>query len=98
MPQLIDNWISPEEMVRSRAWREGYESFRRGEPPVFSGRGAKSLAYEYGRQTAAYLRGRGERLLPVPTTRPLYSPYVPPLAAALRDCLASEAPPPPGAG
>ena len=74
-------------MVRSRAWREGYESFRRGKDPAFIGPRSKSLAYEYGRLTAAYLAGRGQRLDRVPTTRPLYNAYLPQLTDALLRCV-----------
>ena len=75
-------------MVRSRAWRQGYESFRLGQPPEFIGRGTKSLAYEYGRLTAAFLSGQGQRLRRVSTTRPINEHYVPQFADALMQCAA----------
>ncbi|MEO1138728.1 MAG: hypothetical protein AAFW87_04650 [Pseudomonadota bacterium] len=83
MPQHASNWIRAQDMVRSRTWRQGYESFRLGEPPKFDGHKSKCLSYEYGRLTAALLSSEGERLLQVPTTRPLYDTYVPYLAEAL---------------
>ena len=86
MTQLRDNWIGAQDMVRSRAWREGYESYRRGEPPGFSGRRSQVLAYEYGRLTAAFLKGEGEQLLRVSPYRPVNRHYVPYLAAALTRC------------
>ena len=87
MTQLKDHWVKAEDMVRSRAWRQGYESFRLGEPPDFAGHRSKSLAYEYGRLCAAYLQGEGEQLLRVSTTRPINEHYVPQLAEALLRCL-----------
>ncbi len=90
MTQLRDHWVTAEDMVRSRAWREGYESFRLGEPPVFAGRGRKSLAYEYGRQVAAYLKGRDNRLVRVSTTRPVNEHYIPALTDALTQLVGSS--------
>lgn len=95
MPQLKDHQVTAVAMVRSRAWRQGYESFRLGQPPEFTGRRNKSLAYEYGRLTAAYLRGRGEQLRRVSTTRPINEHYVPQLAEALVRCVADEIGPQP---
>ena len=71
-------------MVRSKAWRMGYESCRLGEPPEYLGPRAKALAYEYGRLTAAYLEGEGVRLKRVTPTRPVNDAYVPHLAEALQ--------------
>lgn len=89
MPQLRDHLVTAEAMVRSRAWRQGYESFRLNQPPEFIGRGTKSLAYEYGRLTAAFLLGEGERLRRVSTTRPINDHYVPHFADALMQCTGS---------
>lgn len=83
MPQIIDNLVSPQDMVRSRSWRVGYESYRRGKDPEFDGHRSKCLAYEYGRLTAAWLRSEGQQLLQIPVNRPLYDPYIPHLAEAL---------------
>lgn len=69
MSQIRDRMVMAEAMVRSRAWREGFESFRLGDQPEYLDRGRQSLAYEYGRLTAAYLAGRGERLPRIPTGR-----------------------------
>lgn len=87
MTQLRETPVTAEAMVRSRAWREGYESFRLGETPRFVGRGDKTLAYEYGRLTAAYLRGQGVFLVRLPVARPLGDLHVPRLAAALMACV-----------
>jgi hypothetical protein len=70
MTQIADTIVSAEAMVRSRAWREGYESFRLRLPPDYAHRGRHTLAYEYGRQTAAWLKGRDEPLPRVPANRP----------------------------
>ncbi|MEL7252561.1 MAG: hypothetical protein AAGL23_00195 [Pseudomonadota bacterium] len=83
MAQLYSYWVRPEDMIRSRAWRMGYESYRLGEAPDYLGPRAKALAYEYGRLTAAYLKGEGVRLKRVTPTRPVNDAYVPDLAAAL---------------
>lgn len=83
MAQHVNNWVTAQDMVRSRTWRQGYESFRLAQPPKFDGHRSKCLSYEYGRLTAALLRSEGQRLLQVPTTRPLYETYVPYLAKAL---------------
>lgn len=97
MTQVRDHWVTAEDMVRSRAWRQGYESFRLGDAPEFDGRGRKSLAYEYGRLTAAYLQGRGQHLRRVSPARPLNEHYVPDLAVALTRCLEENADALPGA-
>ncbi|MEM8774997.1 MAG: hypothetical protein AAGF53_08180 [Pseudomonadota bacterium] len=83
MPQIRDTKVTPQDMVRSRSWRIGYESFRKGEKPEFDGHRSKCLSYEYGRLTAAWMRSEGQQLLQVPTTRPIYDAYVPHLADAL---------------
>jgi len=83
MTQLLNHWVTAEDMVRSRTWREGYESFRLGQPPVFGTHGSKSLAYEYGRLAAAFLRGQDQHLVRVSTTRPINEHYVRQLADAL---------------
>ncbi|MEM7073513.1 MAG: hypothetical protein AAGA28_18340 [Pseudomonadota bacterium] len=70
-------------MVRSRAWRRGYESFRLGEPPSFDGHRSKCLCYEYGRLTAALMRGEGQQLLLISARRPMFDGYVPSLVDAL---------------
>lgn len=92
MPQLRDHWVTAEDMVRSRAWRAGYESYRLGQPPEFTGRRSQSLAYEYGRLAAAYLQAEGQQLLRVSTTRPINEHYVPQLAEALVRCLETSDP------
>lgn len=89
MAQLRDNWISAQDMVRSRAWREGYEAFRRGEPLDFAGPKSKTLAYEYGRFTAAYLKAEGERLPLITSRRPINEAHVDRMAAAMLTVLAS---------
>ena len=86
MPQFHNNWVSARDMVRSRAWRHGYEDFRLGAPLVFSGHRSKALAYEYGRLTAAYLQSCGQQLIRISTTRPISEVYVPDLAKALEQC------------
>ena len=86
MTQLRETTVTPEAMVRSRAWRLGYESYRLKEEPSFVGRGDKTLAYEYGRLTAAYLQGKGEFLNRLPVARPLPEHLVPRYADALRAC------------
>lgn len=83
MPQVNDTRIPPEAMVRSRAWRMGYESCRLGQPPEFIPRGDKTLAYEYGRLTAAFLKGEEAPLPRVPVARPTREDLVPRLARAL---------------
>jgi len=88
MPQLQDHWVTEKAMVRSRAWRMGYESFRLGQPPDYSGPGSGALAYEYGRLTAAYLSGQGLRLRRLSVARPVNEHYVPQLADALKRCAA----------
>ena len=90
MTQVFNHWVSAEDMVRSRIWREGYESYRLGQKPIYGGYGRKALAYEYGRLVAAHLRGRGHRLIRVQTTRPMYEPYVPVFVDALEQVLNSE--------
>ncbi len=85
MAQLYSYWVRPEDMVRSKAWRLGYESFRLGKPPDYLGPRAKALAYEYGRLTAAYLQGQGHHLRRVTPTRPVNEAYVLDLAAALEN-------------
>ena len=83
MTQHRDNWVAARDMVRSRAWREGYESFRRGDDPAFGAHGRRSLAYEYGRLSAAYLRARGAQLPMVSTMRPVNEHYLPQFVDAL---------------
>ncbi len=85
MPQRKNHWITPEDMLRSRAWREGYESYLKGRPPAFGSHGSKSLAYEYGRHVAAYLRARDGTLPYVSTRRPVHAHHLPLLAAALAE-------------
>ncbi len=87
MSQLVDHRVSLRDMVRSRAWRMGYESVRLNKPPEFDGRGRAALSYEYGRLTAAYLKGQGQQLLRVSPVRPVNEGYVPKLAEALRRCV-----------
>ncbi len=94
MSQLHSRWVTAEDMIRSRAWRAGFESYRLGEPPRFTGQGAKSLAYEYGRQTAAYLRGQGDALPRITAARPVPDHHLPRLATALLACArAGDIPP-----
>jgi hypothetical protein len=83
MSQLASHWITAEDMVRSRAWRMGYESARRGLPPDFMCHGRQALAYEYGRLTAAFLLGEGKALPRLPLNRPIDSFRTRPLALAL---------------
>ncbi len=71
-------------MVRSRAWRQGYESYRKGEAPDFAGRGRRALAYEYGRLTAALLSSEGQSLHRVSAARPVNPHHLPGLVRALR--------------
>jgi hypothetical protein len=78
-------------MVRSRAWRLGYESFRLGHEPDYLGPRAKALAYEYGRLTAAYMQGQGVHLKRVTPTRPVNDAYVPDLARALEQAVVVSA-------
>jgi len=73
-------------MVRSRAWREGYASYRRGDPAEFVERGTKALSYEYGRLTAAYLHGKGRVMPWISDRRPLPERLVPYMAHALIEC------------
>ncbi len=87
MSQVRNNWITAQDMVRSRAWRYGYEDFRLGAPLDYSGHRSKALAYEYGRLTAAYLKSRGQQLFRISTTRPISEVFVPDLARALVRCL-----------
>ncbi len=87
MTQHASHWITAKDMVRSRAWRQGYESFRKGEPPAYDGRRSKCLAYEYGRLTAAHLTSQGVQLVRVSPLRPVNEAYVPDLARALLDCV-----------
>lgn len=87
MTQLRNHWVTPEEMVRSRAWREGYESFRLRQAPEFGSHGNKSLAYEYGRLVAAFIRGQGHHLVRVQTQRPMYENLVPRFVKALEQVL-----------
>ncbi|MEO3413278.1 hypothetical protein AAFO92_01340 [Roseovarius sp. CAU 1744] len=89
MPQHRSNWITAQDMVRSRAWRYGYEDFRLGAPLHFAGHRNKALAYEYGRLTAAFLKSQGRQLTRISTTRPLNEAYVPDLTHALMDCVQS---------
>lgn len=84
MVQLRNHWVTARDMVRSRAWREGYESFRRGAPPDYGARGPKALAYEYGRLTAASMQGEGQRLRLVSARRPVNAHDLPALAQALK--------------
>ena len=90
MAQLRNHWIEAQDMVRSRAWRQGFEAFRRGEPLDYAGPRTKSLAYEYRRLTAAYLTGQGRQLRWVTSTRPVNEHYVPELAAALQQALVQK--------
>ena len=90
MSQHRDNWITARDMVRSRAWRHGYEDFRRGAALDYAGHRSKTLAYEYGRLTAAYLQSEGHRLVRVSPTRPINEAYVRALTSALLGCLAVE--------
>jgi hypothetical protein len=86
MSQVKDRLVTAETMVRSRAWREGYASCRRGDDADFMHRGTKALSYEYGRLTAAYLKGEGQ---PVPwgsERRPLPDRLAPYFARALIEC------------
>ena len=87
MTQFRDNWITAQEMVRSRAWRYGYEDFRLGAPLDFSGHRSKALAYEYGRLTAAFLKSEGRQLIRISTTRPISETLVPELVEALIECV-----------
>ena len=87
MSQLRNRWITAEDMVRSRAWRRGYHDFRRGEPPDFDARGSQALAYEYGRQTAAYLTGQGCDLPRVTPHWPINDRHAEMLACALLRCV-----------
>lgn len=89
MAQFRNNWITAQDMVRSRAWRYGYEDFRLGAPLDFTGHRSKALAYEYGRLTAASLKSQGQQLLRISTTRPISEVYVPDLTHALIDCVQS---------
>ncbi len=91
MAQLYSYWIRPEDMVRSRAWRMGYESFRLGKEPDYLGPRAKALAYEYGRLTAAYLQGQGVQLKRVTPTRPVNDAYIPHLSDALEQAVVASA-------
>jgi len=86
MSQTQDRWVQARAMVRSRAWRAGYASARRGEDAQFMDRGTKALAYEYGRLTAAWLRGEGQLLPWVSERRPLPDYLVRYMAEALMDC------------
>ncbi len=88
MTQLSDHWVTAEAMVRSGAWRQGFEDFRMGRPPRFEGRGAKALAYEYGRLTAAHLCGQGRPLPRIAATRAVPAHHLPDLVRALMDCAA----------
>lgn len=90
MAQIRNHWVTARDMVRSRAWREGYESFRLGEPPDYAARGPKALAYEYGRLTAACMKGEGQTLRRVSPRRPVNEHYVPALAAALKRSAAGD--------
>ncbi|WWR46497.1 hypothetical protein RZ517_17295 [Roseovarius sp. S88] len=90
MVQIQSMQVTAKDMVRSRVWREGYESYRRGQPPVFGEHGHKTLAYEYGRLVAAYLCGKGHRLVHVQTTRPLYEPHAEVFAQALEEILSES--------
>ena len=90
MPQLKDNRVTAEAMVRSRAWRLGYESYRLGQDPEFITRGDKTLAYEYGRLTAAFLKGRGTSLPRIPPARPTREDLVPAMANALWACVRNK--------
>lgn len=91
MAQFRNNWITAQDMVRSRAWRYGYEDFRLGARLDFEGHRTKALAYEYGRLTAAFLKSQGRQLIRISTTRPISEVYVPDLTHALIDCVQSFA-------
>src|SRR6056297_151550 len=91
MSQTQDRWVQARAMVRSRAWRAGYASARRGEDAQFMERGTKALAYEYGRLTAAWLRGEGQLLPWVSERRPLPDYLVRYMAEALMDCVTASA-------
>ena len=86
MSQHRNNWITARDMVRSRAWRHGYEAFRLGKPLDYDGHRSKALAYEYGRLTAAFLKSQGRQLIRISTTRPICEAHVPALAEALILC------------
>ena len=87
MVQIPSHLVDAEAMVRSRAWREGYASVRRGENARFIDRGTKALAYEYGRLTAAHLKGRGAPLPWIAERRPLPDRHLDYLAGALLRCI-----------
>src|SRR6056297_1166842 len=89
MSQTQDRWVQARAMVRSRAWRAGYASARRGEDAQFMDRGTKALAYEYGRLTAAWLRGEGQLLPLISERRPLPDYLVRYMAEALMACVAA---------
>lgn len=91
MVQVPSRKVEAEAMVRSRAWREGYAGFRRGDNARFIERGTKALAYEYGRLTAAYLKGENAPLPWVSETRPLPDRYVGFFAEALLHCIQETA-------
>ena len=86
MSQVKDRLVTAEAMVRSRAWREGYASCCRGEGAEFMERGTKALSYEYGRLTAAYLKGEGQPVPWVSERRPLPDRLTPYFARALMEC------------
>lgn len=90
MAQLRDHWVDAEHMVRSRAWREGYESYRLGRPHDFSGPKSRALAYEYGRFTAAWLKAKGAHLPRITPMRPMNDAYVRPMARSMLEALEAE--------
>jgi len=92
MTQVKHKLIEAEAMVRSYAWREGYASARRGDPPDFVHRGRRTLSYEYGRLTAAYLRGQGREVPWIMSHRPLPERLVPYFAEALLECAGTLSP------
>ncbi len=77
-------------MVRSRSWREGYESYRLGQTPDYGAYRRQALAYEYGRLVAAFLHGRNGRLVRVQTTRPVNEHYVPAFVDVLTQVLGED--------
>ncbi len=91
MTQLRNHWITAQDMVRSRSWREGYESYRLGQPPIYGVYRRKALAYEYGRLVAAFLHGRDGRLVRVQTTRPVNEHYIPIFVDALKQIVGEDA-------
>lgn len=74
MTQASCAFISPTRWCRLRAFRAGYEDFRAGRAPRFGQWGHDDLAYEDGRQVAAWLAARGEPLRPIPLKARLGAP------------------------